>query len=474
MTSAPKRRSWPRRMLNRLEVDQAVFFALAVRGWQMVAGVVSLLVIAIFFSPQVQGFYYTFASLTALQTFFELGFTVAVISLSSHEWAHLRMEANGAVEGDALAKARLGSLVRWMKRWYFAAAMLFLVVVGLLGARFLGERDVDAPWQGPWAATVAASAVAMWCAPFAALLEGCGQAAIVNRFRLAQAVLASLAFWSAAAAGAGLWAAAAASVARAGCDLYLLLGHRKRFFESLASAPGQTMNWRHEIWPLQWRMAVQGVLGYFAYALFTPVMFEYHGAEAAGRMGMTWGVITILQAAALSWVQARAGLLGTLAARRDYQEFDRVFFRVTGVSWVVIAVAGAAMSIAIVVLGFAAPDLAQRLLPVLPATALAAAVVIYHLPHCQAIYVRAHKREPFLLFGVTNNLAIGAAVWLLGREWEATGAALGYLGVVALFSLPVSTYLWLKCRQERAGDAPRGARAGRPVEDAPRGVDSPG
>ena len=70
----PSQRSWLRRLLNRLEVDRAVFFALLARGWQFLTGPVTLLLIAHYFTPQEQGFYYTFWSVVGLQTMFELSF----------------------------------------------------------------------------------------------------------------------------------------------------------------------------------------------------------------------------------------------------------------------------------------------------------------------------------------------------------------------------------------------------------------
>ena len=90
-----------RRFVNRLEVDQAVFYSLCLRGWQFLAGPVSVVLIGLFFTPETQGFYYTFASLMALQTFFELGFSIVVINVSSHEWLRLRLDEGGRIVGDA-------------------------------------------------------------------------------------------------------------------------------------------------------------------------------------------------------------------------------------------------------------------------------------------------------------------------------------------------------------------------------------
>jgi hypothetical protein len=81
----PEQRSWPRRFLNRLEVNRAVFYALALRGWQFVGGAVSVLLISLYFTKELQGYYYTFSSLVALQSFFELGLGAVLVAIASHE-----------------------------------------------------------------------------------------------------------------------------------------------------------------------------------------------------------------------------------------------------------------------------------------------------------------------------------------------------------------------------------------------------
>src|SRR5439155_906600 len=78
------------------------------------------------------------------------------------------------------------------------------------------------------------------------------------------------------------------------------------------------INWREEIWPMQWRLGVQGLVSYFACSLSTPVVFYYHDAEKAGRVGMTWQVVSGLQALALTWIQVFVPRFGRLIAYNQF------------------------------------------------------------------------------------------------------------------------------------------------------------
>jgi len=282
----------------------------------------------------------------------------------------------------------------------------------------------------------------------------------VNKYRFTQAIAGNLAVWTCIALGAGLWAAVASAAVKLAWEVYLLQVRYREFFRPFfAPAPDEQLCWRTEIWPLQWTLAVQGVLQYFAFFLFTPITLQYHGAAAAGQMGMTWSVLTALQAGAFAWVHTRTPLFGILISRRDYRELDRVFKRVSLISSGILAFAGISFCAAVIVLNLAshplAAKLAARLLPPLPTIVFTAAVVLYYIPQCITSYLLAHKRNPTLPVAIIGNPLIGAAVCIFGAKYGPLGAGLGLLTVVAAFIVPALTLIWWRCRREwhRDGDA---------------------
>jgi O-antigen/teichoic acid export membrane protein len=266
-----------------------------------------------------------------------------------------------------------------------------------------------------------------------------------------QAVGANVAVWTAIVAGGKLWTAVAAAAARAACDVYLLAVHYRRFFRPfLRPAGGPTIDWRREIWPMQWRLAVAAAFHYFAWAFMIPVVFEYHGPATAGQMGVTWTLITALQMAAMAWIQARTPLLGTLAARRDYRELDRVYYRLTAVSGALLT-AGAVLFQSLVWLFYLADvELADRILAPAPTALFLLFILLNHVPRCQQFYLRAHKQEPLMKVNVAAAVAMGGLGWWFGRLYGPTGIALVYLGVTLLITIPWQTYIFRHFRRARA------------------------
>src|SRR4051794_13788397 len=175
---------------------RASILALFSRAWMLAAAPVTLILIARTVSPEVQGFYYTFSSLIALQAFVELGLYLVIINVASHEWASLRLGEDGRIGGDGDALSRLVSLGRLIFKWYAVASGVFVAGVSAAGYVFFsGMPDPGVDWRAPWFALVVLSGLLLWTLPLNSLLEGCGQVAEIYRFRLGQAVLGNVALW---------------------------------------------------------------------------------------------------------------------------------------------------------------------------------------------------------------------------------------------------------------------------------------
>jgi hypothetical protein len=449
--------SWGDRVISRLtsllrlaEVDRAVFFALLTRGWQVLTGPLTLLLIAFQMQPEVQGFYYTFASLLALQSFVELGFYLVIINVASHEWARLGLDSNGAIVGESDALSRLVGLGRLTFKWYAVASTIFVIGVGSIGFVFFSRTQYSGiAWQAPWLVLVLLTGLMLLGLPFNSLLEGCGQMGTVNRFRLSQTIVGTLALWLTLVLGGGLWAAAVSVGVKLLRDVYLLCVQYRSFFASFFVAPTRAqIDWRREVWPMQWRLGLAGLMNYFALSLFTPVMFQYRGAAVAGQMGMTWAVVGSLQAVALAWVYSNVPKFGAFVANKDFLQLDQLWFRTSAISLAVISLGATAAWCGVYWLNAMEMSLADRMLSPFPFGLFLVATVLMQISQCQTAYILAHKQAPFAVQGVVSGLLIGTLVWLLGSNYGPTGTAVGYLAVVAFFLIPYETFLWRRCRAE--------------------------
>jgi O-antigen/teichoic acid export membrane protein len=438
-------------LLNRLRlwagVDRPVFYVATGRGWSLVSGPLTILLMARCFTLEEQGYFYTFIGVLGVQVFLELGFSQCVTQFASHEFAHLRFLPGGALEGGAKARARLISLGQLSLKWYGVMSLLVIVGLGAGGHWFMmAKNDPSVAWSQAWWCLCVTTGLTLALSPIGALLEGCNQLAFLYGLRTLSAILASLVLWAALWGGAGLFAGAvmmfssvlAAAVAYAG-RWRGLLG------ELCRPAKGEAVSWRREIWPFQWRIAISGLSGYFIFYFFVPVLFYFQSPAVAGRMGATLQLVNGLSLLAFAWTGTKGPRYGVLISRREFGELDRLFYKATAQAVGVSVVGGAALlaGLAVVRSHFA---IGARFLGVGPAALLVLAVVVNQLIFGQAVYLRAHKQEPFVWVSLANGLVTGGLVIILGRLYGAWGVCLGY-SLVQLALLAWTTAVWKRCRR---------------------------
>ncbi len=444
-----------RQVAAALHFDSAVAFGILARVWAAATGPITVLLVAAFFTPEVQGYFYTFYSLIAAQVLLELGLGRVIIQFAAHEWSRLERDADGRIAGDAGALSRLASLARFGLVWFAVAAALLVPGLLLLGWVFFGGSAAasaaagnDVVWWAPWVAISLAAGLDLALMPLVFLLEGCNQVRDVYLYRFVRAVLNSLLLWCVIVLGGNLWATPASlAVAVLWTLAFLWWGYWPFFRVLLARHDGPRIAWRADLWPMQWRIAVSWLSGYLAFFLFTPVLFKFHGPVAAGQMGMTWALVLALQAVSTMFVQTKAPHFGMLIAKRDFVTLDRLSLRVG-----VVSVATCLLGAITVLLGLALLDaldhpLSERLLPIRSASLFLAATVILQITIPQAVYLRAHKREPFLTLSVVGGGLIGLSTVVLGYHWSALGMGVGYLGVTVFVSLPWATMVFFRCRR---------------------------
>lgn len=434
-----------------LGIDRAIAFTVLARSWSILSGALTIVLIARFLSSVEQGYYYTFSSLVSMQVVFELGFSFVVLQLAAHESSLLHILPDGVATGSPEALSRLASILQKSVRWYFVASIVMGAILIALGFRFFQTYSHTAPspsWRLPWLCLVFTVVFTFQMDPVFSFLEGCGFVAQVARMRMTQAIAGTVLAWLAVTHHLGLFAPAGVVAGQAIAGLAFLLSKKQFLLSLLRHTPGaNTVSWRSEIWPFQWRMAVSFFCSYFIFPLFNPVLFAYRGATEAGKMGMSLAIASALGAVAYAWMNTKAASFGSMIARREFENLDRIFFRsLVQSSLLLLAGEGAFFS------GFLwverhYPALALRTLPPSVFAFLLAAIFLNHILYSEAIYLRAHKREPFLVLSIVVATLTAASTLLTGRWWGAAGVTIGYFVTGGVVYLAGGSYIFQSARK---------------------------
>jgi hypothetical protein len=448
-------------ILRFLGFDRAVSFGILARAWSLLAGPVTIVIIATGFMPEQQGFYYTFGSLLALQSFFDLGLMFVIAQFASHEFVHLSWGPRGSIEGAPVALKRLTDLLCKTVLWFGVASVLMIVLLVPAGLIFFGQKGaVSFTWRLPWVLAVVGTALNLFVMPFFAIIMGSGDVVTVNKRELAGAVLSSLLSWLVISLHGGLYSVFAVNVGtiaiawgylcikRPGLLKLAWVGH----FGKKGPRHDSELSWWGEIWPMQWRVAISTGFAYFLCQLFNPILFHYHGSVVAGQMGMTMSVANALLAGSFTVMFSKTPQFGKLVAVHDWAGLDRLFGKSLR-QMTMLVTAGAVVGVTIVGLLQAYSQYGKRFIPVGEAAILFASVCLQAVYSSFGVYLRAHKKEPLMFVSAIGSIIQGGLAWYLGKRFSSLGVSLGYFVATTFFTLPAILFVWLRFRKKWHGNS---------------------
>lgn len=424
-------------------LDVHTFSTVVLRSWGIIAGAITLVMLPLWLSPAIQGYYYTFGSLLSLQIFFELGLSQVIIQLVAHEAAHLKFHDDGTVSGPSDNIKRLRDIIALLKRWYRIAAVLFVVLGGVAGVIFF-ERNSQVlqttEWAPIWCAVVVLTAINLYFSPRLAILEGTGQVSVVARLRLWQSLAGYTLLWGMLIAGAQLWSTISIPFVSA-LVTFLWIKSRAPWLK-ISKMHASLISWRRDIFPLQWRIAVSWACGYFIFSLFTPIVFITHGATEAGRVGMAMSIFSAVTTLGLSWVNAKAPVFVMHLSRNEYVPLNRLFRGVLLRSTIITALLSYTI-VGLALLGsYVGLSLVHRIITPSALFWIACASTVNTAVYAAATYMRAHREEPMLPVSIASAFATVIVLALLRSDivWM----MFGYAAVSFFITLPWTCKLMLQ------------------------------
>ncbi|MEL1252628.1 polysaccharide biosynthesis protein [Flavobacterium sp. DGU38] len=434
-----------RQILNTIGIDGAIFYTVLARVLQGGGGVISILFIASFLTKVEQGYYYTFGSILAIQIFFELGLSGIITQFTAHEFANLKWINNYELEGSPEAMSRLSSLLHFCIKWFTVIAFLLffiLIITGYIFFQKYGKGDSSVSWVLPWIIIAAATASSLVVTPILSFLEGLGKVKDVAVIRLIQQCSQIFILFICLISGLKLYSSPIANViSLIIAPIFIIYSSNLNRLKFIWT---QLQHWKVsyklEIFPFQWRIALSWISGYFMYQLFNPVIFATEGPVVAGQMGITLAVLNGVLTVSLSWINTKIPLLSSLVAQKNYEMLDNVFYRTMKQSNFISFICLAILISGVAFLKYKELTIGNRFLPLLPLILLSVTTFVNQFVAGLAIYLRCHKKEPFLIFSIVMGVLTAISTLLLGKIYGLIGIVAGYSALTVFVSL-----IWALC-----------------------------
>ena len=394
----------------------------------LIGGAGLLLAVAFKLSPEMQGFYYTFYSLTFLRFFAELGLTTAVVQFISH----LSARKDQSI--------KLAAYTRFFVIWFGVAGSI--LALALMPAILLYDARIDGLTNGvqvvvlPWICLSITTGLSVFWVGLVSIVEGHRRILAVSRMRLtvslANFIVAALLILL----DFQLWSLPIAS----GLSICIGLISARRHIDILSwklpKADLPSVRWISEIWPFQWRLGVSWLTGFFIFYFLTPFVMYSQGPEAAGQLGLSLQVVQIINGVAILAVSTHSSAFGSMVAKGEFRELDTRFGQSTRNSLILLVVLVSIFWLVFTLLPILGLQwLQDRLVPVPQLGLLTLASIGTHIFFLLNYYLRAFKDEALWWVSTAN----AAATLILSFAFIDSG---GVVAAAAIFAFN-SLFFWV-------------------------------
>lgn len=436
-------------LVEKAGIDGAVLYTILGRGFQILSSVFTVFFIAKYLSGDEQGYYYTFGSILAIQVFFELGLNGIITQFVAHEAYHLSWDENGQLCGEERYKSRLSSLLHFCAKWYFVFALLIIAALVILGIFFFSkfnsiENDVN--WKLPWVLLVLGTALNFLFAPVASFVEGLGKVKEMAQIRFVQQVVYPIIIWGGLIMGSKLFVSGTQYLINVAILIAMVcFSPVLKMLKSIWISSGEdTISYMREIFPLQWKIALSWISGYFIFQLFNPVLFATGGAIVAGQMGMSMSALTAINALTLSWITTKVPKMSSYIAKRDFVNLDNLF-RTTYKQIIII---GTSLYLLFIVVIFIIQyfdiepldiPIGDRFLPIFQLSLMVWSIWTMLPINCWATFLRCHKKEPLVVNSVVMGVLCCISTPLFGYKYGLNGICISFA------CLRVISIIWIYC-----------------------------
>jgi O-antigen/teichoic acid export membrane protein len=425
-----------------------LLFTLLNQLWRLFSGPLIMLLIPLFLSPEQQGYWYLFGSLSALSIFADLGFSNIILQFSAHEFSHLFFSDNGLLAGEDFYLRRLGSFFRFVLKWISKICAVVFPVIYIIGIVFFIRDGVISVFIFPWTLYAVGSLINFFNNSVLSFVEGLDKIEPIQKIRFRVAGLNNSIMAVVLVSGGNIYALALGMLLSASSIFLSIFGSFRKLLKQLMDiSRGFIYDWKKEIIPLFTRYALSFSSGYFIFQIYTPLMHYFHGPVYSGKVGITLALVMAIFNVSNIWIYTITPKMNMLISQKSWAGLDSLFRKRLFLSL------GTYLLIAIGLFCFVAlfgefsiiPKVTVRFLPT---ASLAMLMVCYFLQliiNSWALYLRGHKQEPYMVPSIISAVWIAITTYIAGRFMSPVWFFLGFLTSYS-WSAPVSCLIYKKCK----------------------------
>lgn len=400
--------------------------------WRLFSGPALLILIPLYLTAEVQGYWYTFISLAALAVFADMGFSTILLQFSAHEFAHLKFNSDKTIFGSEKHLIRLGTLLRFAIKWSLGVGIIAFPIILIIGFFILNQKETEINWIIPWIIYGVASSFVFVNSMLLSFIEGCDSVGDVQKIRFYVSFVTVLSTVILLICGTELYALVLSLFIGAITGIVLIfIKHHKMLRQLYDIGLKVFYDWKVEILKLIGKYSVSWISGYFIFYIFTPIAFTYKGIVESGQIGLTIAVFTAIFGISNIWMTIIIPKINMLVSKRDYETLDQIFKKHLLLSIVTYILGVITLFIIVLFLKDYVP-FDERLVSPFSLMIISIVWLLQIIVQGLAYYMRAHKEEPLVIPSFVIGVYVSLTTLLVAI----------YLPFEYFFIGFLSSYIW--------------------------------
>lgn len=416
--------------------------------WRLVSGPITMLLIPIYLSSTQQGYWYLFGSISALSALADLGFSNIILQYSAHEFAYLSFNSNNVLIGEEIHLKKIGSFFRFILKWTGTICIIVFPIIYFVGIWFFYRDSVLDEYLIPWTLFSIGSLLLFFNNAILSFIEGMNKIEIIQYIRFYVSIINTIIVSIVLVFNGEIYALAFGMLISASTIfIFIISKFRSLLFQLLKVSKKFIYKWSEEILPLFSRYALSFFSGYFIFQIYVPVMQYFHGPIESGKVGITLVLVMAVFSMSNIWIYTITPKMNILVSLKNKNELDIIFKK--RILLAVSTYIGFSILIFVFLTIFKNfwifPKVISRFLSLQSFVVLLLCYLCQLLINSWATYLRAHKKEPYMIPSLILAIWVSLSTIFIGKFLPPEYFFIGFL-TSYIWWLPLAYFIYKRCQ----------------------------
>lgn len=434
-----------KKVANRIGLDRDILWSIYNKFWSAAKGPISVIFILQFLLPEDQGLWYTFISLGALKVFAELGFTNIITQFVSHEFANVQEGENQIIGGEDSVN-RFFSLINYSLKLYLIIVPIAILIMVIVGFFYFGTENRNTLLA--WSVFSVIGGLTLILSLFQAIYKGLDKVKIIQKNLLIGSIMMAIGNWSFLYFEFKVWALIVGNTLGLLAMLFHIYKIAPFFWKQVIEyKPIKKISWGGEILKLQWKYAISWISGYFIFNLIVPVLYKYEDPIIAGKYGITYTVLITIVGISQAWIVTKIPKFNIMLASGKKSELKQFFYK-SFLQSVGIQLVLSTFVVLTFYVFFKFEFYNERFLSLSYIILLLLIQIPIQIINFLAIYLRAFKEEPYVIYSICNALLIAFSLYFILPNYGFSVLIYSMTILYWFVMLPYGVYIFFKKQKQ--------------------------